>query len=423
MSYEDLGKTEYLPFAESVELIKNRQLDATLSLPALVSPRSATLRPPSRSSGGGPEDVAEALGAPYVATTIPASTYEGQDEDVPTVAVVNFLVTHADVSRRARLSDDEAAVREPSGTVAAHKAAKAYQAGRCAEGHADPAASRRGALLQGKGRAVSRVNWPPDMTVPAPDGPPGLRACTHRSPRQARHQSQPNPSSAYTFRWRRGFPRHLKGRLLFWIAVAFSVFQLATAAHLVDLPSQVVRAVHVGFLLLLAFPLFALAQASRPGAEGARLGRSALSASRWPSINGIITSLCACGRAIRSARYRHRRVALARALLGCWRIMGPALPIICGPFLAYGLFGEYLPAPLDHRGYGFAQIIDQMSFGTEGIYGTPTYVSATYIFLFILFGAFLEQAGMIQLFTDVSHGPGRPHAGRAGQGRGHLVRR
>ena len=68
------------------------------------------------------------------------------------------------------------------------------------------------------------------------------------------------------------------------------------------------------------------------------------------------------------------------------------------------LFGQYLPAPLDHRGYDFAQVIDQICFGTEGIYGMPTYVSATYIFLFILFGAFLERAGMIQLFNDVALG-------------------
>ena len=69
------------------------------------------------------------------------------------------------------------------------------------------------------------------------------------------------------------------------------------------------------------------------------------------------------------------------------------------------------------------QVIDQMAFGTEGIYGTPTYVSATYIFLFILFGAFLERAGMIQLFTDVAMGlvGGTPR--RPGQGRGRSPRR
>lgn len=86
------------------------------------------------------------------------------------------------------------------------------------------------------------------------------------------------------------------------------------------------------------------------------------------------------------------------------RVMGIALPIICGLFLAYGLFGEHLPGELAHRGYGVDQIINQLAFGTEGLYGTPTYVSATYIFLFILFGAFLEKAGMIKLFTDFAMG-------------------
>src|SRR5690606_9227186 len=62
------------------------------------------------------------------------------------------------------------------------------------------------------------------------------------------------------------------------------------------------------------------------------------------------------------------------------------------------------PGALAHRGYGLDQVINQMSFGTEGIYGIPTYVSSTYIFLFILFGTFLEQAGMIRLFTDFSLG-------------------
>ena len=86
------------------------------------------------------------------------------------------------------------------------------------------------------------------------------------------------------------------------------------------------------------------------------------------------------------------------------RVMGLALPLICALFLLYGLFGEYLPGPFMHRGYGFDQIISTLSFGTEGIYGTPTYVSSTYIFLFILFGSFLERAGMITLFSDFAMG-------------------
>ena len=94
--------------------------------------------------------------------------------------------------------------------------------------------------------------------------------------------------------------------------------------------------------------------------------------------------------------------ALAILIYLVWRVMGPALPIVAGLFLAYCLFGNYLPAPLDHRGYSLEQVIEHMSFGTEGIYGMPTLVSATYIFLFILFGAFMEKAGVIDFFNDIS---------------------
>jgi TRAP transporter 4TM/12TM fusion protein len=85
-------------------------------------------------------------------------------------------------------------------------------------------------------------------------------------------------------------------------------------------------------------------------------------------------------------------------------MMGWALPLICAIFLADAVFGQYLPGALAHRGFGLDQIVSTLAFGTEGIYGTPTYVSSTYIFLFILFGAFLEQAGMISLFTDFAMG-------------------
>lgn len=99
MSYDDLGKTEYLPFAESVELIKNRQLDATLQSAGLGV---ASIKDLSTSVDiqmvAVPEEVVTTLGAPYIAATIPAGTYQGQEADVPTVAVVNFLVTHEDVS-------------------------------------------------------------------------------------------------------------------------------------------------------------------------------------------------------------------------------------------------------------------------------------------------------------------------------------
>lgn len=200
------------------------------------------------------------------------------------------------------------------------------------------------------------------------------------------------------------FAADREGRALFLIAIAFSTFQLVTAAHLVNLSSQVVRSVHVGFLILLALPLIAAATgASRPWrliAWMLGLAGVVVALYQWVFYEDLL---------LRSGDLNQIDIwigilSLVLLFAAAWRVMGPALPIICGFFLAYALFGEYLPAPFDHRPYDLSQVIEQMAFGTEGIYGTPTYVSSSYIFLFILFGTFLERTGMIKLFTDVSLG-------------------
>jgi uncharacterized protein len=99
LSYKDLGKVEYLPFAESVDLMKNRQLDATLQSAGLGV---ASLKDLSTSTEitvvSVPKLVVDKIGAPFVAVIIPANTYTGQDKDVPTAAVVNYLVTSSAVS-------------------------------------------------------------------------------------------------------------------------------------------------------------------------------------------------------------------------------------------------------------------------------------------------------------------------------------
>lgn len=201
-----------------------------------------------------------------------------------------------------------------------------------------------------------------------------------------------------------GFPPGTWGRVLFWLAVAFSTFQIALAAHLIDMPSQIARAVHVGFLLTLGFPL--LAYAKRMGPLGQALALTlaasaiAVAAYQWIEYNDLI--LRAGDPLTRDIWFGI--IALIGVFASAWLLMGPALPILSGLFLAYALFGQHLPSPLNHRGYDFAQVVEHITYGTEGIYGIPVYVSSTYIFLFILFGAFLEKAGMIKLFTDVSLG-------------------
>ncbi|KAI2684088.1 TRAP transporter permease [Pseudomonas sp. TNT3] len=191
-------------------------------------------------------------------------------------------------------------------------------------------------------------------------------------------------------------------KTLFFVALLFSIFQIFTAAFS-PISSQILRAVHVGFLLwvvFLSYPAYGRKRPWQPLAWVLSLASITTALYQWIFEADLIQ--------------RSGDLTLADTVLGLLlialvfeaarRVMGIALPIICGLFLAYGLFGEYLPGDLAHRGYGFDQIINQLSFGTEGLYGTPTYVSATYIFLFILFGAFLEQAGMIKLFTDFAMG-------------------
>jgi uncharacterized protein len=99
LSYKDMAKVEYLPFAESVDLMKNRQLNATLQSAGLGV---ASLKDLSTATDitvvAVPKEVVDKIGPPFVSVIIPANTYPGQDKDVPTAAVINYLVTSSAVS-------------------------------------------------------------------------------------------------------------------------------------------------------------------------------------------------------------------------------------------------------------------------------------------------------------------------------------
>ena len=188
------------------------------------------------------------------------------------------------------------------------------------------------------------------------------------------------------------------------VAIAFSIYQLDVAAFS-PLSSQVTRSLHVGFLLLLTYLLY---PATKKG-DLQRIawwdvllgaGAFALGFYHWifeadliqragePTMTDLVVGIAVVALVFEAVR----------------RTMGLALPIICGLFLAYGLWGQYLPDAIAHRPFAWSQIVEQLYLGTEGIYGTPILVSATYIFLFILFGSFLEHAGMIRLFNNVALG-------------------
>ncbi len=204
-----------------------------------------------------------------------------------------------------------------------------------------------------------------------------------------------------------GVKRELTGaawKIVAGAALAFSTYQLLIAAFS-PLSSLVTRSLHVGFLLLLAFlihPVSTKANRRRIAWYDALLAglAFALAFYHWVFEADLIQ---------RSGDASTTDLAVGTLVIvllfeAARRVLGPALPIICATFLAYGLFGQYLPDAIAHRGYGFDQIVGALYLGTEGIYGIPTLVSATYIFLFILFGSFLEHAGMINLFNNIALG-------------------
>ena len=126
IGYKDLGKVEYLPFGESVELMKNRQLDVTMQSAGLGV---ASLRDLASAVKivivEIPADVIAKIGdAAYQAATIPANTYEGQTQPVPTVAIQNYLITHTGVSNDEVYKLTKAMWENTDALAAAHAAGK-----------------------------------------------------------------------------------------------------------------------------------------------------------------------------------------------------------------------------------------------------------------------------------------------------------
>lgn len=126
LGYGDFAKTEYLPFAESVDLMKNRQLDATLISAGLGVAAIKDLSSTQEISVVSiPADVVEKIGNPaFISETIPAGTYNGQDAAVPTAAVRNMLMTSSAVSDDAVYAMTKSMFEHLDDLVAAHVAAK-----------------------------------------------------------------------------------------------------------------------------------------------------------------------------------------------------------------------------------------------------------------------------------------------------------
>ncbi|MDP6396009.1 MAG: TRAP transporter permease [Desulfobacterales bacterium] len=194
------------------------------------------------------------------------------------------------------------------------------------------------------------------------------------------------------------------------VAVIWSFFQLSIASWLI-LDSTFIRAIHLGFAILIVFlnyPLF-----KKP-----RFGLKFLSASDTIPIMDYVIAIMAAFTALYimidyagiTTRYgapilRDVIVGIALTVFlleASRRVIGPALPIIALLFCCYAFFGPYMPDVIAFKGVSMNRFVGQMSMSTEGIYGIPLDVSATIVFLFVLFGAMMDKAGAGHYFIQLA---------------------
>lgn len=201
--------------------------------------------------------------------------------------------------------------------------------------------------------------------------------------------------------------RKLTGALK-WIAygglLAFSLFQLYTAIFGV-FTAQIQRSIHLGFALALIFLLFPASRKRKKNkfqitwydAVFSLLGL--VVGSYWPLfIDDLVNRV---GQ-VTSLDFIVGILAMVLILEATRRVVGLPITIIVIVFLLYALYGSYMPGFLAHRGLSIERLVQTMFFTTEGILGTPLGVSATYIFLFLIFGSFLIKTGVGNYFNDLS---------------------
>ncbi|MCZ7660733.1 MAG: TRAP transporter fused permease subunit [Xanthobacteraceae bacterium] len=201
----------------------------------------------------------------------------------------------------------------------------------------------------------------------------------------------------------------MAGTIVMTVAVVMSLFHLYTAIAgawpFRDFPiiaTQPLRYTHVAFVLVLTFLLFPLAARYRDrirwwdvalGAAGAGIlvyaimgGEDFTDRATLPNNLDIVLGVIFIALLIEATR----------------RTIGWIVPAVALAFIAYALFGDYLPPPWNHRGYDFGQLVGHLFITLEGIFGIPVDVSATLIILFTIYGAFLQHSGAGKFFIDFS---------------------
>ena len=186
------------------------------------------------------------------------------------------------------------------------------------------------------------------------------------------------------------------------VLIAFSLFQLYTTIW--TIPIQKLRPIHLAFVVFLVFLLY-------PAARGLRKDRIPW----YDWVLALVSAGCILYIPFNYAYImknvgNFNAIDIAIGIVGivllfeaCRRVVGLPIMIIVGVFLLYAFFGYLIPGNFGIRRMKLKQVVTHMYYTTNGVFGTPLGVSSTYIFLFILFGAFLEKTGVGRLFIDLAN--------------------
>jgi len=195
-----------------------------------------------------------------------------------------------------------------------------------------------------------------------------------------------------------------------FICVIWSFWQLSIASWLI-MDTTFIRAIHLGFALLVVYLNYPMFKKTRFGLKFLTVtNRIPL----FDYIIAIIATLSALYIAIDYTGMCNRygspilrdivigMVLVVLLLEASRRVIGPALPVIGIAFISYSFLGPYMPDLIAFKGTSLNRFVGQMTMSTEGIYGIPLDVSATIVFLFVLFGAMLDKAGAGQFFIQLA---------------------
>ncbi|NOX16216.1 MAG: TRAP transporter permease [Epsilonproteobacteria bacterium] len=187
------------------------------------------------------------------------------------------------------------------------------------------------------------------------------------------------------------------------IAFTWSTYQMYIVIHPIN--SVFARAGHLAFAVILAYTIY-------PIIKTANLRKKITWYDFAFAIVGVVVVLYKwyeyTNLAMRSGAWTRTDVIVGVMvciiiLEGARRVMGLPLPIISMIFIIYDIFGPYMPDLIAHKGASVSKLMGQMVLTTEGIFGVPLGVSASYVFLFVLFGSLLDRAGAGEYFINLAY--------------------